>query len=334
MKNILITGASGFIGSFLVEEALKRNYNVIASIRSTSSRAHLSDPRINFCELTLSDPGKLRQQLTELKSKYGKLHYVIHNAGITKANKKEDYHKINFGFTKNFAEALIAAGEVPDKFIYISSLAAQGPGDRKTIVPVKHTDEPRPVTSYGKSKLESEQFIRSLNDFPYVIIRPVPVYGPREKDIFIFFKLINRYFEPYIGSTKQFLTFIYVHDLVKAIFLSMESEKKNKIYFVTDGKVYDTRMLGNFIRKYLKKKTFKVTLPTAFVRALAWSLDKSFGMFGKSPALNLEKMNELEEVNWVCDTSDLQKELGFAPEYDLDRGIAETVKWYKENKWL
>ncbi|MCX6290139.1 MAG: NAD(P)-dependent oxidoreductase, partial [Bacteroidetes bacterium] len=211
MKKILITGASGFIGSSLIEEGLKRGYEMHAGVRKSSSRKYLADERIRFFELDFTDEKKLEQQFSDFSKANGKFDFIIHNAGLTKAKKIQDYFTVNSVYTKNFVDALMASGNVPSKFIYMSSLAAFGPG--VTQDPIRHTDEPRPVTSYGKSKLESENYLRSLNDFPYIIIRPTAVYGPRDRDVYILLKMLKSNVEAYIGFGKQVLSFVYVKDL-------------------------------------------------------------------------------------------------------------------------
>ncbi|MES2397271.1 MAG: NAD(P)-dependent oxidoreductase, partial [Bacteroidota bacterium] len=265
MKKILITGSNGFIGSFLVEEALKRNYEVYAGIRKTSNTEYLTDPRIKFIELDFSNPNFLELQVSKLPS----FDFVIHNAGTTKAFKKKDYFISNYQYTKNIVDVLISQKKVNKKFIYMSSLAAYGPGDPLQLNSVSSTDTPKPVTSYGKSKLESEKYLISLTEFPHIIIRPTVVYGPREKDLFTIFKLINNNLELFVGFKNQQLTFIYVKDLVKAVFQTMESNVINKGYFVSDGNVYDAQSLGDIIKKQLGKKTVRIYVPKHLVRVIA-----------------------------------------------------------------
>jgi len=334
MPNVLITGASGFIGSFLVEEGLKSDYTVYASVRKTSSIEYLKDPRINLLEIDFSSVESIKKTLESCKSKDLRFQYIIHNAGITKAARKEDYFRVNFINTQNFIQAMIQTDMIPEKFIYMSSLAAYGPGEPETLNPVKLSDTPHPIELYGKSKLESEKYIQSLTTFPWVIFRPTGVYGPREKDYYVFFKTMNRGLETYIGNKKQILTFIYVKDLVRLIFDSLKFSIVRKAYFVSDGKEYDTETFARITKKVLNKKTIRIRVPSRIVKQVASGLEKFYGIWGAVPTLNKDKYNVLSSTNWRCETEPLQDDFGFIAEYDLERGIKETIDWYKTQHWL
>ena len=334
MDSVLITGASGFIGSFLVDEGLKRDFQVYAGIRKSSSKAYLQDPRIRFIEFDFSSVESIVQTLDLFRKQNIRFRFIIHNAGVTKANKKEDYFNVNFLNTKNFIEALQITSLIPEKFIFISSLAAFGPGDPVTMKPVMHSDEPKPIELYGRSKLAAEKFITSVKDFPWLIIRPTGVYGPREKDYYVFFKTINNRLETYIGFSKQIITFIYVKDLVRVIFDAMLSSVTGKAYFVSDGLEYDTQTFAAIAKKHLNRKTVKITVPTGIVKQLAFLLEKTFGLWGSMPTLNTDKYNVLKSINWRCDTEPLQRDFSFTADYDLDKGVKETLEWYKQNGWL
>ena len=334
MENILITGASGFIGSFLVEEGLKRDYDVFAGIRKSSSKEYLKDPRIRFVEFDFSSIDRLVSTLVEFKKQDIRFNYIIHNAGLTKAQKKEDYSRVNYLNTKNFIEALHQADMIPEKFIFISSLAAFGPGNPQTLEPVRLADKPNPIELYGKSKLEAETYIQSLGNFPWLIFRPTGVYGPRERDYFVFFQTIRRGFETYIGRTKQILTFIYVKDLVRVIFDALPSSIIRKAYFVSDGNEYDTVTFATITKKHLNKRTIRLVVPPSVVSGIAVLLEKSFGIFGKIPTLNTDKYKVMSSTNWKCEVEPLQNDFNFKAQYDLDEGVKETVEWYKKEGWL
>lgn len=210
MKTILITGASGFIGSFLVEEALNKGYTVFAGVRTSSDKTFLKKEKVCLFEMDFSDKNKLKVKFQEYKRFFGIFDYVIHNAGVTKTLHKQDFDVINYQYTKNFIEALTEGNCIPTKFVYISSLAAYGPGNENTMLPIKDTDTPSPVSLYGKSKLKAEKYIKSQSNIPYVILRPTGVYGPREKDYYVMYKMLDKGIETYIGTSKQALSFIYV----------------------------------------------------------------------------------------------------------------------------
>ena len=332
--NVLVTGASGFIGSFLVEEGLKRGFAITAGIRHYSSKEYLKNPIIHFLELDFSSIEKIMETLETCKSIGVSFRYIIHCAGITKAGKKEEYFRVNAQNTQNFIQALILTDMMPEKFIYMSSLAAFGPGDPLTMNPVRLSDTPNPIESYGKSKLEAEKYIRSLDSFPWLIFRPTGVYGPREKDYFVFFKTMNRGLETYIGSQQQILTFIYVKDLARLSFDALVSPIVRKSYFISDGREYDTRTFSDITKKILQKRTIKITVPRIIVKQLASGLEKIYGLWNTIPTLNSDKYNVMSSINWRCETDPLQTDFGFVAEYDLENGIRETIDWYKTEHWL
>lgn len=332
MKKVLITGASGFIGSFLVDEALSRGHEVYASLRSTSSRKYLTDKRIKFLELDLSDEERLTDQLVLNKNTAGVFDFIIHNAGITKAKQSDDFFTVNYKYTKHLVSAVRKSNCIGQKFIYISSLAAFGPGTGTT--PVRLTDIPRPVTAYGASKLQTEKYLHSLKDFPSLVIRPAAVYGPRDKAFLVLFKLIQNRIEPYIGNDRQLLSFIYVGDLAKAVLTAMESSFLNRSWFISDGFDYTTRTFNSIIKSNLKRKTLRVVIPTALVKPAAYSAKAISSMLGKIATFSPERIKELQAENWLCDTEPSKRELGFSPEHNLHSGLKETVRWYADQHWL
>lgn len=330
MKKILITGASGFIGGFLVEEALNRNLEVHAGVRPSSKRTWLQDSRIHFFENNFSDiPGlteKLRQE---------KFDYIIHNAGTVAAKKKEDFFWVNCQFVKNFVQAIQASETPLKKFVFISSIAASGPASSENLSAHLTPDSiPSPVTTYGESKLAAEKFLKEIPNFPYIILRPTAVYGPREQEIFAFFKILNLHLETYIGFQKQHLTFIYVKDLVKVILDALLSDLQQKLYFITDGNHYPSQDLGRIGKEVLNKKTLKIHFPIGLAKIVARIVEAASKIIGANPALDMEKVNELSAMNWKCDLTTLKKDLNFSPKYDLETGLKEALIWYKENKWL
>jgi nucleoside-diphosphate-sugar epimerase len=329
VKKILITGASGFIGGFLVEEALAQGYEVYAGVRMSSNLANIPLDKIKLLYLDYADKAGLEKILTKHGNSFD---YIIHNAGITKARQPKDFLTVNYQYTKNFVEALQAVNRIPKKFVYISSLAAFGPGKKDRAI--KHDDEPAPISGYGSSKLHSENFLRSLTGFPYVIIRPAAVYGPRDREFYVLYKVLNRGLEPYIATAKQKLSFIYVHDLVRAIFAAMQSQHSGRSYFIADGNEYTIAGFNETIKKHLQKKTVRIILPKEVAGPVAFSLEKIAALTGSIATFNRERLKEYEAPNWLCDTTPLREELNFVPAFNLDSGMQQTIAWYKQNKWL
>ncbi|HVA97536.1 MAG TPA: NAD(P)-dependent oxidoreductase [Bacteroidia bacterium] len=332
--NILITGSSGFIGGFLVEEALARGMNVFAAIRASSNKQYLKNSQINFVELDLSSVPNLSYTLTEIVKKFGKIDYIIHNAGLTKASKKQHYFDVNTDFTGNFLNALLKANILPLKFIFMSSLAAYGPGNSTTFEPIKNDDIPAPISTYGESKLKAEQLIKSQHEIPWIIIRPTAVFGPREKEIFAIFQLINRNIHPWVNNKNQRLTFIYVRDLARVVLDSTLSNHFRKAYFVSDGQEYQSKAFGESVKKCIGKKTLNIPISENFLKFIAHKLEVIYNISGKTPGLNMEKALELGTTNWKCDIIPLVSDIGFKPAYTLESGIKETVVWYKNEGWL
>ena len=329
---ILVTGASGFIGSFIVEEALRRDMEVWAAVRKSSSRKYLTDERINFIELNLSSEDDLRQQLAGYE-----FDYVVHAAGATKCLHKRDFFKINTDGTINLVNALITLKMPIKRFVYLSSLSIFGAiRETSPYLEIEESDIPRPNTVYGKSKLLAEKFLDTIgNDFPYVILRPTGVYGPREKDYFMMAKTIKWHIDFSVGFKHQDITFIYVQDLVQAVFLTFNRGKNGRKYFLSDGNVYNSTEFSNYIHDDLGRPWWIRIKAPLFILRLATFVGEYIGKItGKTSALNNDKYNILKQRNWRCNIEPAVDELGFHPQYDLKHGTELAIKWYKDNKWL
>ncbi|MDO3641089.1 NAD(P)-dependent oxidoreductase [Mucilaginibacter sp. L3T2-6] len=326
-ERVLITGASGFVGYHLIKEALANDLEVFAAIRKSSKIDHLKDFDIKY---TYPDFGNL-QALKDnmIENKYD---YIIHAAGITRARSAKEYNQVNAGNSYNLALAALESNIGLKKFVLIGSLAAMGPLNTLDGIITGDTT-PNPVTAYGKSKLLAEEKLKSLTALNYTILRPTGVYGPRDRDIFIFFKQVSNRIEPYIGHIEQKLSLIYVTDLAKVAIKALYAGRQ-KTYNLSDGNFYSRYALGDFAREALKLNTAKFHLPVNFVKFIARIAEKISSLNNKAAVLNVEKLNELMAVNWNCDITPAKADLGFSPAYDLKAGVTETIKWYKANNWL
>ena len=325
-EKVLITGASGFVGYHLVTEALNNNLDVFVAVRRSSKIDHLKQFEIKYTSLEFENPSALKKEIAEKQ-----YDYIIHAAGVTRARTTDEYNLINATYTYNLAKAAAETGYVK-KFVFISSLAAVGPlNNIDGIIDADTT--PHPVTAYGKSKLKAEELLKTIENLNCTILRPTAVYGPRDKDIFIFFKQVAMGFEPYIGRIDQKLSFIYVADLAKASIKALFTGNKNT-YILSDDSFYNRYELANYIKVVLSNKTVKFHLPVNFVKMIAGIAEKVSSLTNKAAVLNIEKLNELKAVNWSCNIEPAKLDLDFKPAYNLQAGVTETIEWYRANKWL
>ena len=328
---ILITGASGFIGSFIVEEALRQGFETWAVVRKSSSRSFLQDERIHFIELNLSSEEQLKEQLKEHQ-----FDYVVHAAGVTKCLHKEDFFRINTEGTKNLVRALIALQMPLKRFVYISSLSIMGAiREEQPYQEIRESDKAQPNTAYGKSKIEAEEWLDTVKGLPYVILRPTGVYGPRERDYFMMAKSIQAHTDFAVGFKQQDITFVYVTDVVQAVFLALEKGQTGRRYFLSDGEVYQSSTFSDLIRKELGNPWWiRITAPIWLLRVITFCGEYIGHMTGKVTALNNDKYYIMRQRNWRCDIEPARQELGYETKVKLAEGVHRSIQWYKENGWL
>ncbi|MBQ7426426.1 MAG: NAD-dependent epimerase/dehydratase family protein [Prevotella sp.] len=337
---ILITGASGFIGSFIVEEALKRGFETWAAVRKSSSKEFLQDERIHFIELNLSSEKALHEQLKNVQ-----FDYVVHAAGVTKCLHKQDFYRINTEGTKNLVWALMDLKMPLRRFVYISSLSIMGAiREEQPYREIRERDKAQPNTEYGKSKLEAEQWLSRQNEklemrneklFPFVILRPTGVYGPRERDYFMMAKSIKAHTDFAVGFKQQDITFVYVTDVVQAVFLALEKGETGRRYFLSDGEVYQSSTFSNLIRRELGNPWWiRITAPLWLLRIITFCGEYIGHLTGKVTALNNDKYNIMRQRNWRCDISPARQELGYEPQVKLEEGVRRSIAWYQKNGWL
>ncbi len=334
-KKVLITGASGFIGSTAVDKALELGYETWAGIRATSSRRYLQDERIRFIDLYYGDKEKLKEQLRQFRDKHGRFDHVIHIAGLTKALRKPDFDRVNYLYTRNLAEALMETDSLADSFVLMSSLGVMGTGDETGYTPIGADHIPNPNTAYGKSKLKAENYLKSLTGFPWLILRPTGVYGPRDSDYLILMKTVKNGLAVGAGLRKQMLSFIYSDDLVRVIFTLIEKGIRQKEYHVADGDCYTDSEFNALVQRALRRKhVVRFKVPLFLVSLAAFVCEKGGALLGSATTLNTDKYRIMKQRNWTCDIAPLQSDIDFVPVYRLEEGVNKTVAWYREQGWL
>ena len=327
MPRILVTGATGFIGSFIVEEALNKGMEVWAAMRKTSSLEYLRDSRIHRIELNLSSEDDLKNQLKDHP-----FDYVVHAAGVTKCIHQEDFYRINTEGTKNLVNAIRTLKMPLKRFVYLSSLSIFGPiREQQPYQEITEADTPQPNTAYGKSKLLAEQFLDGINESLKADEEPFPYV----KDYFLMAKSIKGHSDFSVGYKQQDITFVYVQDVVQAVFLAIDYGKTGRKYFLSDGQVYQSSTFSNLIRQELGRPWWiRIKAPIWILRVVTFFGEHIGRMTGKITALNNDKYHILKQRNWRCDIQPAIDELGYHPEYPLELGVPLTIRWYKENKWL
>ena len=323
----LVTGASGFIGSHLVELLLARKYAVRVLLRRTSSTAWLKDLPVEYVYGDLFDEQALADAVKDVD-------YVYHSAGVTKAKTPEEYFRGNATGTRNLLEAVRRHNSGIKRFIQISSQTAAGPSVSMT--PITEDAVPHPITTYGKSKLRAEEEChRVASAFPVTIVRPPAVYGPRDKDIFEFFKTVSKGLQPVVGFSEKFVSLIHVSDLVRGFVMAGESERAaGNTYFISSRTTYGWSEIGRITKTIMEKKVLRIRIPEAGVYCIA-AVAEVMAKFSPKPALiNFEKARDMVQDYWTCDPSKAKRDFGFEEQISLEEGIRNTVEWYRKAGWL
>lgn len=309
-------------------------------MRAHSSKRWLTDERLRFATLDMTDAGRLKEQLAVYKEEVGRWDVIIHAGGATKCLRREDFYLHNFQCTKNLYTTLETLDMLPTQFLYVSSLSVLGPireaqNADGTYNDMLATDEAKPNTAYGESKVKSEKWLKGKNGV--TIFRPTGVYGPREKDYFMMAKSIKQHVDFAVGFQKQVLTFVYVRDLVSAIFAAIgKTEVANgKTYLVSDGRSYGSRAFSDLIQKELGvKHVLHIKAPLWLLRVICAVAEGFSKLTGKASTLNGDKYRIMKQRNWQCDITPLENDLGYKPEWPLERGVKECMGWYQENNWI
>lgn len=329
-NRVLITGASGFIGYHLIEAAQKEGLEVHAAVRRSSNVSHLKPLNPVFVYPELSEKNALKKLLEE-----GDYAYILHAAGATRAKNSQAYNAVNADYTRLLAEAALEAAIPLKRFLFMSSLAALGPVPYSDEQPITESTQPMPITSYGKSKLLAEKYLEELKELPLTTIRPTAVYGPREKDLFILFKTLNKGLDVYIGTDPQRLSFVYVKDLAEVtISALLKGQNGRQVYNISDGFAYDRYALADSFKTVTGKNPRRVHLPVGVLKLAANIMELGATFSPIAPVVNREKVKELTAPNWYCSIEAAQRELDYRPKYPLTTGIAETWHWYTSNRWL
>ncbi|MDR3111572.1 MAG: NAD-dependent epimerase/dehydratase family protein [Elusimicrobiota bacterium] len=325
MANILVTGATGFVGSHIVETLLEKKHKIFCFVRKSSNLKWIKNLGVEYKIGDFID-------VKFLKSVVKNMDFIVHCAGVVRANSQKEYFEINVENTKNLCESVLSSNPCLKKFIFISSQAAMGPSTESIR---KIADAENPVSDYGFSKLYAEKQIKKIffEKIPYTIFRPASVYGPRDKDIFIFFNLVHKHLRPFT-TTKRLLQLVFVKDIANAVSNAMENQNTiNKTYYLAEKSIYSWEDIARIISTCSNRKTFPLPLPD-FIFKIAGFIAQIVSHISKSPAvLNHQKITEMLQSSWTADTSSSQSDLN-VNFTSFELGAKITYNWYIDNKYF
>jgi nucleoside-diphosphate-sugar epimerase len=322
----VVTGASGFVGSHVVDDLVDRGLRVRAVLRERSSRQWLEGKAIEVANASLFD-------LDQLRTAVNGADWIVHAAGLIRARNAAEFHECNVGGTENVLQAALEARPAPSRFLFVSSQAASGPSvDGR---PVEERDPPRPVSAYGASKLEAERIVLAAADrLPVTVIRPPAVYGPRDAAIFKVFRAAALHVRPVLKRGGRF-SLVHIDDLTSAIHGALARDQAvGEVFFASEPDATDYETMGVLIGRALGTWTVPFSIPAFALRAIALGAEAVGGMTGRPPILTREKLREITAGDWICSSAKIRQRLGWAPRVPLEEGIRATADWYRRAGWL
>lgn len=325
---VLVTGASGFLGSHVAEQLAVAGHTVVALVRKTSNITFLRTlSGVELANGSVEDLGSFKAAAKGVDA-------IVHSAGVVKARSAEEFHAVNVGGTENALRAAKEAAPDLKKLVFVSSLAVAGPSmDGKPV----SIESRNPVTHYGRSKLAAEDaVVAEKGNLPVVVVRPPMIYGPRDAESFAFFQSISRRFLPYLGTGENTMSVIYASDAasacVKAITADVPSGSR---YFIDDGRVYVWKDMLADIETALGKKAFiRVSVPFGLFRFAALASEMGGKITNRAVMLTRDKVKELAAPHWVCDSTATRRDLGWEPLVQWPEGARRSVEWYRSAGWL
>jgi nucleoside-diphosphate-sugar epimerase len=326
---VLVTGASGFLGSHIAEQLSRGGHAIVALVRRSSNTGFLATlPRVELAYGAVEDAESVQRAMTGVDA-------VVHAAGLVKARSEEEFFQINTDGTRNMLDAAKAKAPGLKRFVFVSSLIAAGPSlDGR---PVSSDARANPVTGYGRSKIAAERLVLAEKDaLPVIILRPPMIYGPRDNESFAFFQSVSRRVLPMLGDGSNTLSVIYASDAALACIRAIESDvPSGRTYFIDDGRIYVWReMLADVEAALGTRAILRFGLPFFVMRGAAFASEVAGRVTGKAVMLTRDKLNELAAPHWVCDSSDARRDLGWEPQVLWPEGTRRAATWYREQGWL
>jgi nucleoside-diphosphate-sugar epimerase len=327
MARVLVTGANGFVGSHICEALCNAGFTVKALVRKTSDLTNIRHLDLELAYGDLNDPDTLQKAVDDVD-------VAVNNAGVTKALDVSLFDRVNFEGSENILKAVEKANPGIARFVQISSTGACGPAPSKT--PINEDHRPAPVTAYGRSKLAGERAVLNFKEkLPVTILRPTAVYGPRDREMLSFFKIISYHIKPTFGPGECYMNFTYVKDLAEAVIKVLTADSPSgRIYFVAENRSYSYSQAGDIISEILGVRALDLHIP-AWIMRLAGTVSERLADLRNKPSIfTSDKVNEITAKYWLVDSSRIETELGFRSSTSFGEGVKETVDWYREKGLL
>jgi len=321
-----VTGATGFLGSHLVDLLLSEGHDVTCLVRRSSNLRWLQNKKVQCVE------GDLFPENAGLRGGLQDADWCFHVAGLISSPDPQKYYQVNAGGTRHCLDACLRAAPNLKRFVLVSSIAASGPSPNGKSM--DETMTPNPSTEYGKSKLEAEKIALSYQSkLPISIIRPPAIYGPRDTMIFPVFKMARKGFFVVPSDKKILITMAYVEDVAGACFWAAQSERANgETYFIADGDSYRWHDIADTLANIFYRKVRKIPVFKSIMWPIAFAEEKRAQLFGKKPRLHRGQIRQFFR-SW-CFNIDKIKKAGFTPKFNLESGMKTTVAGYRQMGWL
>ncbi|HCS48379.1 MAG TPA: hypothetical protein DIW61_09045 [Candidatus Aminicenantes bacterium] len=321
-KKALITGANGFIGSHLAEELVRRGWEVSCLVRRPHGLGWIESLEVRLLRGDCRDKPTLGPAVEGVDC-------VFHLAGVINSLKWEEYYQSNVAGTRNLLEACSERNPGLKKFIHVSSISAAGPSEKGRAL--TEDDPERPVSDYGRSKLAAEEAVREYGGrFPFVIIRPPNIIGPRQRELQEAIRLIKKRIKPAVGTGEPQTSLCYVRDVVEALILAAERpEADGRTYFLADPKPYAWSDITDAVQEALGIRRIVLKVPYRIQWLAAAASEAAARLTGRKPKLTRTSILAARKYYWIYDGSRIKRELGFEPRTGLKDAVRETIDWYQ-----
>lgn len=319
----LVTGATGFVGSHLAEVLRHRGDEVTVLARSARKAEALVPLGVRVVSGDLYDTGALASAAEGQD-------VVFHVAGVVAARNEAEFLRANRDGTANLVAACTRAGR--PRFVLVSSMAAAGPAAPGR--PLDGSEPPRPVTAYGRSKLEAERAV-TASSLPWTIVRPPTVYGPRDREVLKLFRIARWGVAPVFGDGTQQLSAVHGADLAEALVAAaLTSAAAGQTYYACHSEVFTSAGFVRAIAAAMGRTVAIVPVPRPVGRALLAVTETGARLTGRPTILTSDKANEFFQAAWTGDPGPLGRDTGWCAAHDLRSGLADTWHWYRRAGWL